>query len=94
MYPLLMKDPARSGYANFMVVDGNYFDAMGIPVERGRAFRSTDTEDAAHVGRHQHVAGQSQVAERGPDREDHSVRQHGRRPAAVHRRRRRRRRAR
>ena len=50
MYPLLMKDPARSGYANFMVVDGNYFEAMGIPVERGRTFRSTDTEDAAHVG--------------------------------------------
>ena len=49
MYPLLMKDPTRSGEANFMVVDGNYFDAMGIPVERGRAFRSTDTENAQHV---------------------------------------------
>jgi predicted permease len=46
----LMKDPSRSGYANFMVVDGNYFDAMGIPVERGRAFRSTDSEDGQHVG--------------------------------------------
>jgi predicted permease len=50
MYPLLAKDPARSGTANFTLVDGNYFDAMGIPIERGRAFRSTDTEDAAHVG--------------------------------------------
>lgn len=49
MYPLLAKDPARSGTANFTLVDGSYFDAMGIPVERGRSFRSTDTEDAPHV---------------------------------------------
>ena len=49
MYPLLAKDPARSGTANFTLVDGNYFDAMGIPLERGRSFRSTDTEDAPHV---------------------------------------------
>jgi len=49
MYPLLAKDPARSGTANFTLVDGNYFDAMGIPIESGRSFRSTDTEDAPHV---------------------------------------------
>src|SRR5262249_128430 len=49
IYPLLAKDPARSGTANFTLVDGNYFDAMGIPLERGRSFRSTDTEDAPHV---------------------------------------------
>ena len=46
----LRKDPARSGYANFMVVDGNYFDAMSIPVVRGRAFQTGDTPDAPHVG--------------------------------------------
>jgi predicted permease len=45
----IFADPARSGYANYMVVDGNYFDAMGIALERGRAFRATDTETAAHV---------------------------------------------
>ncbi len=50
MYPQLTKDPARSGYANFLVVDGNYFDAMSIPVLRGRAFGSGDTQDAPHVG--------------------------------------------
>ncbi|MGH7616759.1 MAG: ABC transporter permease [Gemmatimonadaceae bacterium] len=49
MYPILMKDPVRSGSANFMVVDGNYFDAMGVPIEVGRAFQSTDVESAAHV---------------------------------------------
>jgi putative ABC transport system permease protein len=49
MYPLLAKDPTRSGTANYTLVDGNYFDAMGIPLERGRTFRTTDTEDAPHV---------------------------------------------
>jgi putative ABC transport system permease protein len=46
----LSKDPARSGDANFMVVDGSYFEAMNIPVLRGRAFRAGDGPDAPHVG--------------------------------------------
>jgi predicted permease len=48
-YPILSKDPKRSGYANYMLVDGDYFDAMGIPVVNGRAFNSGDTPDAQHV---------------------------------------------
>ena len=48
--PKLMKDPTRSGYANFLVVDGDYFDAMSIPVVRGRTFTHGDTPDAPHVG--------------------------------------------
>lgn len=48
-YPVLSKDPKRSGYANYMVVDGDYFDAMNIPVFNGRTFNSGDTPDAAHV---------------------------------------------
>jgi len=48
--PKLLKDPARGGYANFFVVDGNYFDAMGIPLLRGRAFGPGDTPDAPHAG--------------------------------------------
>ncbi|MEP6779775.1 MAG: FtsX-like permease family protein, partial [Gemmatimonadaceae bacterium] len=48
-YPSLMKDAARSGYANFVVVDGNYFDAMNIPVMKGRAFRDGDTPQSQHV---------------------------------------------
>jgi putative ABC transport system permease protein len=47
--PILAKDPSRSGIANFTLVDGNYFEAMGIPLERGRLFRATDAEDAANV---------------------------------------------
>jgi predicted permease len=46
----LRKDPARSGDANFTVVDGNYFAAMSIPVLRGRVFRAGDAFDAPHVG--------------------------------------------
>ena len=49
-FPVLSKDPKRSGYANYMVVDGDYFDAMNIPVVEGRVFNSGDTPDAAHVG--------------------------------------------
>ena len=49
-YPILTKDPKRSGSANFVVVDGNYFDVMNIPVVTGRVFNSGDTPDAAHAG--------------------------------------------
>jgi predicted permease len=48
-FPALSHDPARTGYANYMVVDGSYFDAMNIPVLRGRAFRSGDVASAPHV---------------------------------------------
>jgi predicted permease len=48
-YPILSKDPKRSGYANYMMVDGDYFDAMSIPVLNGRTFNSGDTRDAQHV---------------------------------------------
>ncbi|MEP6691427.1 MAG: ABC transporter permease [Gemmatimonadaceae bacterium] len=48
-FALLAKDPQRSGYANYIVVDGNYFDAMNIPVISGRSFTSSDTPDAVHV---------------------------------------------
>jgi predicted permease len=46
----LMQNPARSGYANYMVVDGNYFDAMNIPVLSGRAFNGGDVFSSPSVG--------------------------------------------
>ncbi|MDB4878183.1 MAG: hypothetical protein JWM41_4629 [Gemmatimonadetes bacterium] len=46
----LFKDPTRSGYANYMVTDGDYFAAMNIPVIRGRVFNAGDVESAPHVG--------------------------------------------
>ncbi|HTE48165.1 MAG TPA: ABC transporter permease, partial [Gemmatimonadaceae bacterium] len=47
--PKLIKDPTRSGYADFYVVDGNYFDTMNIPLVQGRMFNSGDVESAPHV---------------------------------------------
>jgi predicted permease len=49
-YPMLMKDPARSGSANFLVVSGDYFDAMNIPLLSGRTFNSGDSPNSEQVG--------------------------------------------
>ncbi len=48
-FPVLAKDPMRSGTANFLAVSGDYFDAMNIPVLNGRDFDPGDTPDAAQV---------------------------------------------
>jgi putative ABC transport system permease protein len=48
-FSALAKDPTRSGYANYIVADGTYFDAMGIPVLNGRSSNSGDTPNAPHV---------------------------------------------
>jgi putative ABC transport system permease protein len=47
--PRLRRDESRSGQANYLVVDGNYFAAMGIPLVAGRHFTQGDTPDAPHV---------------------------------------------
>lgn len=49
-FTALSKDRARSGNANFIVVDGNYFSAMNIPLIAGRTFESRDTPNGEHVG--------------------------------------------
>jgi len=48
--PALMKDPSRSGDAEFRVAGPGYFKAMNIPVIRGRVFEDRDRPDAPHVG--------------------------------------------
>jgi predicted permease len=48
--PNLMKDPSRSGDAEFRVAGPGYFRAMNIPVIRGRTFEDRDGTDAPHVG--------------------------------------------
>src|SRR5262249_27821958 len=45
----LAKDPERAGHADYAAVAGNYFEAMGIPLKRGRLFDARDTRESAHV---------------------------------------------
>jgi predicted permease len=45
----IMKDPARSGYAEFRVASEGYFDAMRIPLIRGRLFDGRDAPTAPHA---------------------------------------------
>ena len=45
----LMKDPARAGFAEFRIASDGYFEAMQIPLVRGRLFERSDAPDAPHV---------------------------------------------
>jgi predicted permease len=45
----LFRDPTRTGQAEFRVASARYFDAMGIPLIRGRLFDDRDTADAPHA---------------------------------------------
>jgi putative ABC transport system permease protein len=45
----LWKTPGRSGSANYARVEGEFFNAMGIPVLQGRAFGTGDSPNAPHV---------------------------------------------
>ena len=47
--PALMKDPSRTGDAEFRVAGPGYFKAMNIPLVRGRLFEDRDGPDAPHV---------------------------------------------
>jgi predicted permease len=43
----LAKDPSRSGNASWRVASAGYFDAMHIPLVRGRLFDASDAPDAS-----------------------------------------------
>jgi predicted permease len=47
--PQLVKDPTRSGDAEFRVAGPGYFKAMNIPIVRGRVFEDRDGPDNPHV---------------------------------------------
>ena len=47
--PTMMKDPSRSGDAEYRVAGPGYFKAMNIPVVRGRTFEDRDSPDAPPV---------------------------------------------
>ena len=42
-------DPTRTGYAEYRVASEGYFDALGIPLLRGRLFEAGDGPGAEHV---------------------------------------------
>ena len=45
----LRNDPTRSGFADYRIVDGDYFRTMNIPLIRGRLFDGRDQPNAEHV---------------------------------------------
>lgn len=45
----LMRDPRRRGEAEFRVTSPGYFDAMGIPLQRGRMLEQRDQLTTPHV---------------------------------------------
>ncbi len=71
----------RIGNADFVAATDGYFQALGIPLLRGRIF---DVERfrrrAARRGDHGSPSRASGGADRDPDRPHHRVREHGRRP--------------
>ena len=48
-FEALAKMPGRAGEADFRVATPGYFEAMGIPLKRGRLFTDADTIDGQHV---------------------------------------------
>jgi len=45
----LAREPARTGNAGYGPATAEYFEAMGIPLVRGRLFDARDTRDGPHV---------------------------------------------
>ncbi len=59
----LMKDPARTGMAEYRAASEGYFETMGIPLVRGRLFQEGDDPDSTHVA----LVSQELVRERWPN---------------------------
>jgi putative ABC transport system permease protein len=45
----LFRDQAHSGNADYIAASEDYFQALGIPLLKGRLFNSTDAPDTSHV---------------------------------------------
>jgi predicted permease len=61
----IQRDPARRGSAEYRVASARYFEAMGIPLVRGRVFDERDTAGAPHVA----VISQSLANTRWPNQD-------------------------
>jgi predicted permease len=48
-FGVLMRNPARTGTAQFRIASSGYFTTMGIPLLEGRAFEDRDDARAPHV---------------------------------------------
>jgi predicted permease len=59
----LMKDPSRTGMAEYRAASEGYFETMGIPLVRGRLFRASDDPEAPHVA----LVSQGLVREKWPN---------------------------
>jgi ABC-type antimicrobial peptide transport system permease subunit len=65
----LFRDPTRLGEADFRVVSQGFFEALGIPLRRGRPFEDRDTPDTQHVAviseslAHDHWPGQDPIGQ-------------------------------
>jgi predicted permease len=46
---LIDNNPANTGYAEYRIASPGYFNAIGIPLLRGRLFETSDTVDSLHV---------------------------------------------
>ena len=63
LFQELMNDPSRTGEASYRVAGPEYFEAMGIPLVRGRLLEERDGIDAPHVA----VISESLARTRWPD---------------------------
>ena len=61
----LFRNPSRTGRADYLSVSEGFFQAMGVPLVRGRLFDEQDTIDAPHVA----VISQRLAETRWPDRD-------------------------
>ncbi len=61
-FALLFQQKERQGQADFGVVTDGYFQALGVPLLRGRMFDQRDVQDAPHVA----VISQSLASQRWP----------------------------
>ena len=59
----LFRNPANTGYADYIVADEGYFQSLGIPLLRGRLFNEADGPDRPHVA----VISESVARQKWPD---------------------------
>jgi predicted permease len=62
----LMRNPERAGQASYAAVTGEYFEAMGIAVKRGRVFDARDVRSGSHVAVMSEALARRRFADRDP----------------------------